>query len=223
MRARMSSSASNTPSAVTRRSPASANACPCSGDRHNLSDQISQTNCKVSTMAPSDRTRFAPNSAAARDIEYYLHPFTNLKAHEENGPLIVNEGKGVYVYDDQGNEIIEGMAGLWCTSLGFGEERLAKVAYEQMLQAALYAGLHPPLERGGDRSGRKAGLRWRRAIWARCSSPIPDRRPTTPRSRSSGTTTTRWAGPRRRRSSAATRPITASPWRRQPVGRRVCP
>ena len=54
-------------------------------------------------MAPSDRTRFAPNSPAARDIEYYLHPFTNLKAHEENGPLIVNEGKGIYVYDDQGN------------------------------------------------------------------------------------------------------------------------
>ncbi|MGY8956961.1 MAG: aminotransferase [Alphaproteobacteria bacterium] len=85
-------------------------------------------------MAPSDRTRFAPNSPAARDIEYYLHPFTNLKAHEENGPLIINEGKGIYVYDDQGNEIIEGMAGLWCTSLGFGEERLAKVAYDQMLK-----------------------------------------------------------------------------------------
>ena len=85
-------------------------------------------------MAPSDRTGFAPNSAAARDIEYYLHPFTNLKAHEENGPLIVNEGKGIYVYDDQGNEIIEGMSGLWCTSLGFGEERLAKAAYEQMLK-----------------------------------------------------------------------------------------
>ncbi|TDJ65375.1 MAG: aminotransferase class III-fold pyridoxal phosphate-dependent enzyme, partial [Proteobacteria bacterium] len=85
-------------------------------------------------MAPSDRTRFAPNSAAARDIEYYLHPYTNLKAHEENGPLIINSGKGVFVYDDQGKEYIEGMAGLWCTSLGYGEERLAKVAYDQILQ-----------------------------------------------------------------------------------------
>jgi len=85
-------------------------------------------------MAPSDRTQFAPNSPAARDIAYYLHPFTNPKVHEENGPFIVNEGKGIYVYDDQGKEYIEGMAGLWCTSLGFGEERLAKVAYEQMLR-----------------------------------------------------------------------------------------
>ncbi|MEK9900139.1 MAG: aminotransferase [Rhodospirillaceae bacterium] len=85
-------------------------------------------------MAPSDRTQFAPNSPAARDIAYYLHPFTNPKVHEQNGPFIVNEGKGIYVYDDQGKEYIEGMAGLWCTSLGFGEERLAKVAYEQMLR-----------------------------------------------------------------------------------------
>ena len=89
-------------------------------------------------MAPSDRTGFAPNSAAARDIEYYLHPFTNMKAHEENGPLIVNEGKGIYVYDDQGNEIIEGMSGLWCTSLGFNNERLVEAAAAQMRKLPYY-------------------------------------------------------------------------------------
>jgi 4-aminobutyrate--pyruvate transaminase len=91
-------------------------------------------------MAPSDRTRFAPNSAAARDIAYYLHPYTNLKVHEENGPLIINSGKGVFVYDDQGKEYIEGMAGLWCTSLGYGEERLAKAAYDQILKMSYTQG-----------------------------------------------------------------------------------
>jgi len=85
-------------------------------------------------MAPSDRTRFAPNSAAARDIAYYLHPFTNLKAHEANGPLILERAKGIRVWDDAGKEYIEAMAGLWCTSLGYGEERLARVAYEQMMR-----------------------------------------------------------------------------------------
>jgi len=91
-------------------------------------------------MAPSDRTRFAPNSAAARDIAYYLHRYTNIKAHEENGPLIINSGKGIYVYDDQGTEYIEGMAGLWCTSLGYGEERLAKAAYDQILKMSYTQG-----------------------------------------------------------------------------------
>jgi 4-aminobutyrate---pyruvate transaminase len=91
-------------------------------------------------MAPSDRTGFAPNSSAARDIAYYVHPFTNMKAHEDSGPFIVNEGKGIFVYDDQGKEYIEGMAGLWCTSLGYGEERLAKAAYDQIMKMSYTQG-----------------------------------------------------------------------------------
>jgi len=91
-------------------------------------------------MTSSNITGFAPNSAAARDIAYYLHPYTNIKAHEENGPLIINRGKGIYIYDDQGKEYIEGMAGLWCTSLGYGEERLAKAAYDQLLQMSYTQG-----------------------------------------------------------------------------------
>ena len=91
-------------------------------------------------MATSDQAQFAPNSAAARDIAYYLHPYTNIKAHEESGPLIINSGKGVFVYDDQGKEYIEGMAGLWCTSLGYGEERLAKAAYDQLLKMSYTQG-----------------------------------------------------------------------------------
>ena len=63
------------------------------------------------------------NSAASRDKAYYLHPYTNLKTHEDVGPLVIERGEGVHVYDESGKEYIEGMAGLWCTSLGFGEER----------------------------------------------------------------------------------------------------
>jgi len=79
-----------------------------------------------------------PNSAAARDIAAHLHPYTNARRHESIGPLVITEGKGVYVYDDQGNEYIEGLAGLWCTALGFGEERLVEVAAAQMRKLAYY-------------------------------------------------------------------------------------
>ncbi|SDH47932.1 aspartate aminotransferase family protein [Roseospirillum parvum] len=75
---------------------------------------------------------FQPNSPHARDVRYHLHPYTNLKAHEEQGPLIIERGEGVYVFDDSGKRYLEGLAGLWCTGLGFSEERLAKAAYEQM-------------------------------------------------------------------------------------------
>jgi 4-aminobutyrate--pyruvate transaminase len=74
------------------------------------------------------------NSAASRDIAYQLHPYTNARKHEQEGPLILARGKGVRVWDEAGKEYIEGMAGLWCTSLGYGEERLVEAAARQMRQ-----------------------------------------------------------------------------------------
>ena len=78
------------------------------------------------------------NSAASRDIAYHLHPYTHLKKHESEGPLVITEGKGIHVYDENGKEYIEGLAGLWCTSLGFGEERLVEAATRQMRRLPYY-------------------------------------------------------------------------------------
>lgn len=83
---------------------------------------------------------YAPNSAAARDIANVLHPYTNLRKHEEKGPLIVTRGEGVHVWDDQGNKYIEGMAGLWCASLGWNEEELIQAAMKQMRELPYYHG-----------------------------------------------------------------------------------
>ncbi|HEX9841142.1 MAG TPA: aspartate aminotransferase family protein [bacterium] len=76
--------------------------------------------------------------AAKRDIAAHLHPYTNLARHEEVGPLVLTHGKGIYVYDEQGREYIEGLAGLWCTSLGFGEDALVQAALEQMQRLPYY-------------------------------------------------------------------------------------
>ena len=80
------------------------------------------------------------NSPQARDIAYHLHPYTNAEAHEKIGPRIITGGEGVYVFDDDGNRYIEGLAGLWCTSLGFSEKRLADAAYAQMRELPYYHG-----------------------------------------------------------------------------------
>ncbi|MFZ1430261.1 MAG: aminotransferase [Geminicoccaceae bacterium] len=74
----------------------------------------------------------APNSLQGRDILYTVHPYTNLRQHEQQGPLVISGGDGVYVIDDDGNSYIEGLAGLWCTALGFSDKRLAEVARRQM-------------------------------------------------------------------------------------------
>ena len=69
---------------------------------------------------------------AVRDIETLVHPYTNLATHREVGPLVLERGKGVFVYDTTGKDYIEGMAGLWCTSLGYSNQELAETAYEQL-------------------------------------------------------------------------------------------
>lgn len=75
---------------------------------------------------------FLPNSRAAADIASLFHPYTDLVQHAQVGPSIMERGNGIYLYDDQGNELIEGMAGLWCTALGYGEEELVAAATDQM-------------------------------------------------------------------------------------------
>ncbi len=80
------------------------------------------------------------NSPQSRDIAYHLHPYTNAGVHEEIGPRIISSGEGIYVIDDDGKRYIEGLAGLWCTSLGFSEKRLADAAYQQMQELPYYHG-----------------------------------------------------------------------------------
>jgi 4-aminobutyrate--pyruvate transaminase len=77
-------------------------------------------------------TYVAPNSIQARDIASIVHPQTNLVQHLEDGPVVISRGQGIYVWDDSGQKFLDGAAGLWCASLGYASERLARVAYEQM-------------------------------------------------------------------------------------------
>jgi len=81
-----------------------------------------------------------PNSLAGRDVASVLHPYTNLSAHQRSGPFVVTHGDGIYVYDDTGKAYIEALAGLWCTSLGFANERLADVAANAMRKLPFYHG-----------------------------------------------------------------------------------
>ena len=58
------------------------------------------------------------SNLAARDVETLVHPYTNLATLRESGPLVIERGKGVFVYDTAGKPYIEGMAGLWLVALG---------------------------------------------------------------------------------------------------------
>jgi 4-aminobutyrate--pyruvate transaminase len=72
------------------------------------------------------------SNLATRDVETVLHPYVNLARFRETGPMIIERGQGVHVYDTEGKAYIEGMAGLWCTALGYGNEELVEAAAAQM-------------------------------------------------------------------------------------------
>jgi 4-aminobutyrate---pyruvate transaminase len=76
------------------------------------------------------------SNLATRDIETLVHPYTNLAVFRETGPLVIERGQGVYVYDSAGKPYIDGMAGLWCTALGWGNEELVAAAATQMRRLA---------------------------------------------------------------------------------------
>jgi len=73
-----------------------------------------------------------------RDVEALLHPYTNAVAHRQNGAHMIERGEGVRVFDDSGRGYIEGMSGLWCAGLGFGDQELAETAAEQLSKLPYY-------------------------------------------------------------------------------------
>jgi 4-aminobutyrate--pyruvate transaminase len=85
---------------------------------------------------PSQISNSKPSNLGTRDIESVVHPYTNLATFRDNGPLIIERGQGIQVYDTAGRGYIDGMAGLWCTALGWGNEELAETAAAQMRKLA---------------------------------------------------------------------------------------
>jgi len=82
------------------------------------------------------------------DRQHYLHPFTDYKFLHARGTRVIVKAQGVYLYDSDGNRILDGMAGLWCVNLGYGRRELAEAAYRQMLELPYYNSFfqtaHPP-------------------------------------------------------------------------------
>lgn len=79
-----------------------------------------------------------PNSIEARDVAYHMHSYTNARAHQETGPLVIDRGEGAYVFDNTGKKYLEAMAGLWSTAVGFSEQRLVDAATAQMQKLPYY-------------------------------------------------------------------------------------
>jgi len=74
----------------------------------------------------------------AQDAAHHLHPFSDTKSLNEQGSRVITHADGIYLWDSEGNKIIDGMAGLWCVNIGYGRKDLAEVAKNQMEELAYY-------------------------------------------------------------------------------------
>jgi len=73
-----------------------------------------------------------------KNINHHFSPFSDNKELAENGSRVITRAEGVYIYDDQGNKLLDAMAGLWCVNLGYGRQELVDVATAQMSSLPYY-------------------------------------------------------------------------------------
>lgn len=79
-----------------------------------------------------------PNSLHHGDVTALLHPYTDARQHEAQGPMIIDRGEGIHLWDTEGKQYIDGLAGLWSVAVGYNQKRLRDVAMEQMDKLPFY-------------------------------------------------------------------------------------
>ena len=84
------------------------------------------------------RNHFPTEELQKRDAAHHLHPFTAQHDLANKGSKIITSAQGIYVYDSNGKELLDAMAGLWCVNIGYGREELAQAAERQMRELPYY-------------------------------------------------------------------------------------
>ncbi|WP_082818596.1 aspartate aminotransferase family protein [Bhargavaea cecembensis] len=89
------------------------------------------------TMKTMESVQRKYDELAAIDKKHFMHPTSSFKQQQEKGPgFIFTEGKGIYLKDVRGNQVIDALSSLWNVNIGHGREELAEAAAEQMKKLA---------------------------------------------------------------------------------------
>lgn len=74
----------------------------------------------------------------ALDAAHHIHPFSHNANLAKKGARVITRAKGVFLTDSEGEQILDGMAGLWCVNIGYGRDELAEAAARQMKELPYY-------------------------------------------------------------------------------------
>lgn len=74
----------------------------------------------------------------ALDSAHFIHPFTDHDDLSSRGAKVIVRADNIYVWDSEGNRLLDAMSGLWCVNAGYGRKELADAAYQQMMTLPFY-------------------------------------------------------------------------------------
>jgi len=84
------------------------------------------------------RTEIDTAAYQKRDAAHHLHPFADFGAQISEGNRVITRAEGVYLWDSDGNKILDGMAGLWCVNVGYGRPEIIAAAHAQLRTLPYY-------------------------------------------------------------------------------------
>ena len=114
----------------------------------------------------------------ARDAAHHMHPFSDMKALNAEGSRVIVRGEGSWIWDSDGNKILDGMAGLWCVNIGHGRPEIAAAIQRQMADISFYNTFfkttHPPAIALAERLARLAPARFNHVFFVNSGSEAND-------------------------------------------------
>ena len=94
-------------------------------------------------------TNLPTEELQALDAAHHIHPFTDTGELNRKGARVITQADGIYLWDSEGNKILDAMAGLWCVNVGYGRKSIADAVARQMERLPYYNTFfqttHPPV------------------------------------------------------------------------------
>jgi adenosylmethionine-8-amino-7-oxononanoate aminotransferase len=73
-----------------------------------------------------------------KDHDHVLHSFAHLPTFDKEGSLVISRGEGAYVWDTDGKRYLDGIGGLWCVNIGYGNEEMAEALARQARELSFF-------------------------------------------------------------------------------------
>lgn len=88
--------------------------------------------------APTVHKQLTTQELQAMDSAHFIHPFTDHGDLATRGARVIVKSEGIYIWDSEGDKLLDAMSGLWCVNVGYGRKELAQAAYDQMMTLPFY-------------------------------------------------------------------------------------